>query len=140
MPHTKAPLETLAACPLFEGLQKKQLRRLRDEFKDADFKPGATIITEGQKGGRFFLVIEGKVTVSVRGKQKSVLGPGDCFGEWALVDGGVRTATITADTEVQALTLAPWTFKAMLLGEPDMMFRILQQTVRRYREMSAEVV
>lgn len=138
MPHTTAPLELLADVPLFAGLPKKHLKRIRDEFKESAFRPGEVIVSEGQRGGRFFLVVDGKVQVSIKGKAKNVLGPGDCFGEWALLDGGLRTATVTADTDVRALTLAPWNFKAMLLGEPELMLKILQTTIHRYREVIAE--
>ena len=138
MPTRTATLDMLAQVPLFEGLAKKDLKRLRDELKESSFSAGTVIMAEGTKGGRFFLVVEGKVSLSRAGVPLGLLGPGECFGEWALLDGGVRTATVTADSDVVALTMAPWTFKSLLLGEPELMLRILQQTIRRYREHIAQ--
>lgn len=138
MPHTTAPAALLASVPLFEDLPKKHLARLREEFKESRYRAGEVIMREGTRGGRFFVVVEGKVEISRQGKSKGLLGPGDVFGEWAVLDGGVRTATVTADTAVRVLTLAPWAFKSLLLGEPELMLKILQSTIRRYRELSDE--
>lgn len=138
MPHTTAPAELLREVPLFADLPQKHLKKLRDEFKESSYRAGSVIMREGTKGGRFFIVVDGKAEVTRKGKSRGVLGPGDVFGEWALLDGGARTATVTAETDVRVLTLAPWAFKSLLLGEPELMLKVLQQTIQRYREQLAD--
>ena len=140
MPHTTAPVELLREVPLLAGLPQKHLKKLRDEFKESAYRPGDVLMREGTKGGRFFIVVDGKVEVSRDGRTKVILGPGDVFGEWALLDGGVRTATVTAQTDVTVLTLAPWAFKSLLLGEPELMLKVLQQTIQRHRQLLVEAV
>lgn len=138
MAQRNAPLTLLAEVPLFEGLPKKHLKRLQQELKEYDYREGDLIMREGTKGGRFLLVVEGKVEITRRGLPRAILGPGECFGEWALLDGGVRTATATAKGDVRILAMAPWTFKSLLLGEPELMLRILQRTIHLYREQLAD--
>src|SRR5262245_30461086 len=87
--------EVLAALPLFATMRKRQVRRLAKSVSVRDYEPGASIVQVGEAGDAFYLLLEGRAAVA--GKSR-VLRPGDFFGEMALLDGGPRSATITATT------------------------------------------
>ena len=103
--------ETLARVPLFAGLEPRELSRIAESFKERQYSAGDTIATEGQGGAGFFIIGEGTAKVTVRGEERGTLGPGDYFGEIALIDEGARTATVTADTDMT-------TYAHDLLGVP----------------------
>ena len=92
-----APTELLAQIPLFEGLSHGELERIGRSFKERRFSAGDTVAAEGAGGVGFFVIGEGTASVDVHGEQRGRLGPGDYFGEIALIDDQARrTATITA--------------------------------------------
>ena len=84
MPRPSA--DTLAAVPLFAELERKELEHVTDAFKERRYSVGDAVATEGQKGAGFFVIAEGTATVSVGGAARGRLGPGDYFGEIALID------------------------------------------------------
>src|SRR4051794_13379478 len=96
-------VELLGGVPLFSGLAKKELRAIHAEAKEVTFKPGSVIIAEGEKGGRFYLLLEGTASIVAKGREIRQAVPGDHIGEISLLDGGPRTATVTAETPVRAL-------------------------------------
>ena len=87
--------ETISSVPLFAGLEKRDLERIADSFKERNYSAGDTIAGEGQGGAGFFIIGEGTAKVTVGGEDRAALGPGDYFGEIALIDEGARTATVT---------------------------------------------
>ena len=89
--------------PLFAGLEKRDLERIADSFKERNYSAGDTIAGEGQGGAGFFIIAEGTAKVTVQGEDRATLGPGDYFGEIALIDEGARTATVTAETDMKML-------------------------------------
>ena len=89
-------LEELRSVPLFSGLSDHELLWVLRTARGESFAPGTTIIREGDIGGDFYMLTEGTVKVSVDGTEVATLGGGSYFGEIALIDGGSRTATITA--------------------------------------------
>src|SRR5690242_7151416 len=93
--------ELLKNVPLFKGLGDKELDSLSRTLSDRTFTAGTEITSEGAGGVGFFLIESGEADVSVGGAHKRTLGPGDHFGEIALITGGARTSTITAKTDVK---------------------------------------
>ncbi len=83
------------------------------------------------------VILEGEAEVGTRDGRKRVLGPGDHFGEMALLDQGGRSATVTATTDLVVAAIAEWNFKPFLMENPEVAYRMLQVLSRRVREAEA---
>jgi CRP-like cAMP-binding protein len=127
------PPELLRQVGLFGGLSQRDLKRLAETFKEAVFDAGDTISTEGQRGVGFFLISEGTVEYSIDGQKIGNGGPGDYFGEIALIDDGPRTATIVAVTNVKAYGMTMWEFRPLVEEEASIAWELLQVMARRLR-------
>jgi CRP/FNR family cyclic AMP-dependent transcriptional regulator len=122
--------ETLKRVPLFSALSQRQLRRLRGDFRERTFRPGAPILREGEMSGvDFFVIVEGEASVSVGGKEVDRLGPGDYFGELALIAERERFATVTAVEPVRCLSMKSWHFRKFIHDNPDVAWKLLQHVV-----------
>jgi CRP/FNR family transcriptional regulator, cyclic AMP receptor protein len=126
--------DTLEQVPLLEELTKRDRQRLAQSLKERTFKSGQEIVVEGRTGVGFFIILEGKAAVTIGGKLVQVLGPGDYFGEMALLDGGARTATITSDGELRCATMTSWGFKSFVMDNPKVAWALLQTLAQRLRE------
>src|SRR5688572_4222231 len=104
-------LEHLARVPLFSACNKTELRSLAKRTNDIKVDAGQVIIREYQGAYEFFVVFEGQAEVSREGKRVAVIGPGDFFGELALLDRGLRNATVTALTPMEIIVLPQWDFE-----------------------------
>lgn len=123
----KLPEEELKQVPLFSGLNQRQLKKLSRGFKERTVSPGVTVVREGQMDGvGFFVIVDGTASVSVQGKAVASLGPGDYFGELAMISEQVRTATVTADTPLRYLVMAFWDFRKFAKDNPDVSWKLLQ--------------
>jgi CRP-like cAMP-binding protein len=120
-------LEDLQQVPLFSGLNQRQLKKLARGFKERSVGPGVTLLREGQMDGvGFFVIVEGTASVSVKGTTITHFGPGDYFGELAMISEQVRTATVTADTPLRYLVMAFWDFRKFAKENPDVSWKLLQ--------------
>jgi CRP/FNR family cyclic AMP-dependent transcriptional regulator len=126
--------EQLQSIELFSGLDKKDLRALANSFKEVEFQPGDDIVGEDKGGVGFFIIADGEATVTVRGEERARLGPGDHFGEIALIDEGARTATVTAATPLRAHGLTSWAFRPLVEHNPTIAWKLLQVMAKRLRE------
>ena len=125
-----AHVEDLKRVPLFSGLSQRQLRRLGRDFKDRSFRPGTEIVRQGQMSGiDFFVIAEGEVSVTVDGKEVARLGPGDYFGELALIAERERLSTVTALDSVRCITMRSWHFRKFVNANPDISWKLLQHLV-----------
>jgi CRP-like cAMP-binding protein len=106
-------------------------------MKERRFKEGAEVTTEGAGGAGFFVIVEGNATVSVSGEARATLGPGDYFGEIALIDEGTRSASITAATDLLCYGLTAWEFRPFVEEHPQVAWTLLQTLARRLRESQA---
>jgi len=120
--------------PLFEGLNQRELRDLASTMKERTFREGQTIAVEGQSGIGFFIIAEGTATVSQGGEDRATLGPGDHFGEIALIDDGVRTASVTADSQLKAYGLTSWEFRPLVESNATIAWKLLKTMATRLRE------
>ena len=113
-----ATADELRGVPLFSGLSERQLRRLGRNFKERSFRPGVEIVRQGHMSGvDFFVIVDGSVAVTVDGKQVALLGPGDHFGELALIGERERSST------------ASWHFRRFVTANPDVSWKLLQHLV-----------
>jgi len=132
-----APVEALRMVPLFANLDDKDLDQLSRQMHERRFPEGAEVTTEGATGAGFFVIAEGNADVSVGGEHRTTLGPGDHFGEVALIDDGVRSASIMAATDLLCYGLTPWEFRPFVEDHPQVAWALLETLARRARESSA---
>jgi CRP/FNR family cyclic AMP-dependent transcriptional regulator len=136
-----APVDALRQVPLFAELGDRELERLASHFRERTFPEGSAVTAEGGTGTGFFIIVEGNATVSVHGEEKNTLGPGDSFGEIALIDdAGTRTATITAATDLRCYGLTAWEFRPFVEEHPQVVWPLLKQMAQRLREAQAQQV
>lgn len=119
--------------PLFAGLPPEQVAEIAELFKERRFPPGQAVIREGSGGAAFFLIDSGEAVVSVRGEERARLGPGDSFGELAMIDEGTRSATVTAATELVCWGLTYWDFRPLVENNGAIGWNLLQALAKRIR-------
>jgi CRP-like cAMP-binding protein len=127
-------VESLKSVPLFTGVGDRELKRLANVMKESRFAEGEAIATEGRSGVGFFVIDEGNATVSVRGDIVRTLGPGDHFGEIALIDEGPRSATVTATTDLRCRGMAAWEFRSFVQEHPEVAWPLLETLSSRLRD------
>jgi CRP/FNR family cyclic AMP-dependent transcriptional regulator len=130
-----APIQLLEHVPLFQGLPHGELERVARSFKERRFSAGDTVASEGSGGVGFFVIGEGTAAVDVHGEQRATLGPGDYFGEIALIDDQARrTATIRAETDLTCYGLTSWDFRPLVETNAEIAWKLLQVMAKRLRE------
>jgi CRP-like cAMP-binding protein len=123
---------------LFHGLPDSEVRSIEKQMKTVKHPAGHEIVVRGEGGVGFMVITEGTVAVKTVTGHTRKLGPGDSFGEMALLDQEGRSATATAETEVTMATIPEWNFKPFLKEHPEVAFRLLQTLSRRIRQTEAE--
>jgi CRP-like cAMP-binding protein len=132
-----APVELIKKVPLFHGLNDKQLKTLANNFTERSFREGQELTAEGTGGAGFFVIESGAARVTVDGTDRRTLGPGDYFGEIALIDGGLRTATITATSDGKSYGLTPWQFRPLVEENASIAWPLLEAMAKRTRELDS---
>jgi CRP/FNR family transcriptional regulator, cyclic AMP receptor protein len=130
--------ELLQKVPLFAGLEPKELDRLGKSFKERTFDSGQVVATEGEAGAGFFVIDSGEAAVEVGGEEVRKLGPGDYFGDIALIDLGARTASIRAATELHCYGLTFWDFRPLVESDARIAWPLLQAMAKRLREAESQ--
>lgn len=130
------PVKLLSGVPIFEGLTTKELKAIAAAGKEVAHREGAVLAKEGDLGVGFFLLLDGTASVKVGPRTVQKLNAGDFFGEISLLDGGPRTATVTAQTPVTTLGITPWTFKRLVEQNPSIASKMLKVMAQRLRSQS----
>lgn len=130
----------LAKVPIFSECTKRELSIIARAAKAVSHREGTVIAREGERGIGLFLILDGQCNVSIGGRTKARLGPGDFFGEVALLDGGPRTATVTAITPVRLVGITGWVFRGLLMEHPSIALKTLEAVAGRLRNVSKEPV
>ena len=133
-------LEHLANVRMFSALSKKELNLVARAADVVIVKPGAELVTEGTIGHEFFLILSGEAGVRRGGRKVATLGPGDYFGELALLDRGPRSATIAAETELEVAVIGQREFMAVLDQVPAVSHKMLVTMAHRLREADTKAV
>jgi len=135
--------DTLGQAPLFSQLSRRDLKRLAKGTVVREFAKGTVIVKEGEQAVAFYLIFAGRAEV-VKGLESSnpqglsTLGPGDIFGEMALLDGYLRSASVRAVEDTECLVLSRWDFMAELRSNPHIAVQMLPILSRRLREVEAK--
>jgi len=125
----------LEAVPLFDGLTHKQLRKVADLADVARFMAGATLVKQGVVGDSFYVVLTGQAKVIANKRTLNRLLPGDHFGEISLLDGGPRSASVVAETEMTLVIITQKDFLAMLNKDPEITVCLLEGMARTVRRL-----
>jgi len=130
----KERVSRLGQVRLFKELSKSDLKELEDIGRVVEHAAGHTIIDQGESGAGFHMILSGEVKVVRGGRTVARLGPGEAFGEMALIDGGPRTATVVAETDTTTFAIATWDFRALVKKRPGMSWSLLLSMTERLRE------
>jgi CRP-like cAMP-binding protein len=136
MARSDSFVETLATVPLFSACSKKELQMVAKSADQVTYPAGKAVVTEGAAGTEFFVILDGQARVERHGKQVATLGPGDFFGDLALLDRAPRNASVIADSELELAKLGQRAFDA-LLDHPGFSKKLLAGLARRLREQDA---
>ena len=128
----------LRALPLFSNLSTRHLRQIAKLAESVEFAPGHFVVQVGEPGDAFYLIVTGNAKVVGKPRARG-LGPGDFFGEMALIDGEARSATIVATTELHAMKLARRSFMKLLEQEPRVALTLLAELAARIRRLERSV-
>ena len=125
--------DLLKRVPIFSDLDGKELDRIAASMKQRTFNAGDTVTAEGQTGIGFFVIDSGEAKVTVGGQERRTLGPGDYFGEVALLNETTRTATITAETELRCYGMTSWEFRPLVETHGSIAWKLLQAMSKTYQ-------
>jgi CRP-like cAMP-binding protein len=140
MSRRDAFLDHLAQVPLFSALSRKELALVGRRAEDVKVDQGRILVSEGSTGSEFFVIIDGKASVSKKGRKVATLGAGDAFGELALLDKAPRNATVTAETPLEVVVLGQREFGGLIDEVPGFARKLLAGMARRLREADAKSV
>ncbi len=130
----KALLEKLRSVPLFSGMKDKQLRSILASGKKQEYPKDHHIVSEGEAGVAFYLVLDGAVEVRRRGRVLAKLGSGNFFGEMSLLDSNPRSSDVVAVAPTTCLVLSSWSFQAVVESNSDIALNLLKSLIQRLRE------
>jgi CRP-like cAMP-binding protein len=134
----KEQIDLLYAVPLFSSCSHSELRAIAQLGTPVEAEKGALLTEDGQPGREFFLVLEGRASCRVHGKEVNRFGPGDYFGELALLHGGLRTADVVAATPMELLVLDIREFRSMLMTTPSIGVKMLAHLAERLTEADVQ--
>jgi len=128
----------LGRAPLFKNLSRSELVELAKATEDLEVEPGKVLAREGEIGQEFFVIVDGEVIVSKESQEVRRLGPGDFFGEIALVwESPRRTATVAAATPLRFFVLTRQAFRSLIDHHPDIEAKVLEEIEERVRTTQA---
>jgi cGMP-dependent protein kinase len=127
-------VESLRKVGFLAPLKERALRRLAQSMSERTASPGEELVSQGSTAVAFFVILDGSATVLINGQERGALGPGDHFGEIALVLPEIahsRTATVRADTDVRVGAMAEWNFKGFIAEHPEVTWPLLVTLARQ---------
>lgn len=134
MARKDSHLDRLATVPMFRALSPKQLQTLAKQAETIGVGAGTALVTQGEYGSEFFVLLSGEVSVTVDGAEVAVLSEGDFFGELALLDPAPRDATVTTLSPAEVLVIGAPRFAPLLEDVPQLAQKIMVGLARRLRE------
>jgi len=127
-------VDALHDFELFATLGRRELQRIADGLSERTFPAGAAVAREGEVGVGFFLIDEGRASVTVGGREVGRLGPGDHFGEISLILDTPRTATVTAETDLRCWGMTSWDFRRLVESNVAISWKVLESTALKLRD------
>jgi CRP/FNR family transcriptional regulator, cyclic AMP receptor protein len=136
MRHHAALDDHLSNVPLFAALSLKEREAVRALLSEVDVPAGARLTREGAIGHEFFIIVSGTASVEHEGVHVADVGPGDYQGELSLLDGGLRTATVTATSPMTVMVASQQEFNTLLDEHPTIARRMLPALAARVRSFA----
>jgi CRP/FNR family cyclic AMP-dependent transcriptional regulator len=133
MRRDRSGTEHLKRVALFSACTRKELELIAGATTQLRFPAGETLARQGKNGHEFMVIVEGTARVDISGQTLATLGPGDFFGEIALLDGGPRTATVVAETDLVAEVIGQREFAGLVEDSPQLAKKLLVGLARRLR-------
>ncbi|HEY3059733.1 MAG TPA: cyclic nucleotide-binding domain-containing protein [Chloroflexota bacterium] len=130
---TEEKTNLLRRSDLFAELEPDALRELATRARELEFPAGHLLVRQGEIGTGFYVIVSGRAHIIRHNERVDILGPGDSFGELAILDQGPRTANVRAEEPLTVLGLASWELNALLEEQPKVTLALLRQVVRRLR-------
>ncbi len=140
MPRSDAFIEHLSQVPLFSACSKRDLSLVARRAEDVRVDAGKVLVTEGEAGHEFFVIVSGTARVTRHGKRVAALGPGSAFGELALLDKAPRNATVLAETPMELVVLGQREFAGIIDEVPGFARKLLTGMALRLRAADARSV
>jgi CRP-like cAMP-binding protein len=132
MTHRESSIaDRLADTALFAGSSKRELDSLARLAVELDVEAGRVLTREGEPGREFLIVLSGEAVASHGGQQVATFGPGDCFGEVAVLDHSARTATVVARTPMRLAVVSSQDFSRLLEQVPALAHKVLKVMAHR---------
>lgn len=125
--------DVLRAVPLFKGMTDRSIEAIATLAQPTAFASGEDLVREGDPGDTFLVLTAGTADVSREGVRIRTLGPGDFLGEISLIDGGPRTATVTATTPIDALAIDRDGFERLMTEWPVVRHDLVSALTQRLR-------
>jgi CRP-like cAMP-binding protein len=129
--HRDSKIELLKNVPLFARCSGKALKQIAAIADEVHLAEGKELTRQGARGREFFVLVDGTADVRKSGRKVDTLGPGDFFGEIALVTHGPRTATVTTTSAVDALVITAGDFRTLLRTSSDIQTKVLEALAER---------
>ena len=133
-------LDQLAKVRLFSACSKRDLTLIGRASDEVSVAAGRVLCDEGSMGHEFYLILDGQAAVRKAGRRVATLGPGQYFGEMALLDKGPRSATVVAETPMTLLVIGQREFAAVLDEVPTLAHKLLATMASRLREADSRAV
>ncbi len=137
MARRDAFIEHLQQVPLFAACSRKDLQLVAKRAEDVRVAGGKTIISEGETGHEFFVILEGSARITRRGRKVATIGTGDAFGELALLEKAPRNSTVVAETDMELVVLGQREFAGLIDEVPGFARKLLAGMAHRLRESDA---
>jgi CRP/FNR family transcriptional regulator, cyclic AMP receptor protein len=131
-------VQALKRVPLFEGLSRKELAELARAADDLEVPEGQVLTREGETGQEFFVIVDGDVDVTIKGKHIASRDGGEFIGEIALLEDIPRTATVTATSPVRLFVLTRQDFRRLVDASPSVEQKVMRALARRVADLSAD--
>lgn len=126
--------QTLKQIPLFAEMSDAHLQRIANSARERRFDAGTPIVSAGEAGIGFYLIVAGRAEVQRNKRTLRTLNPGDYFGELAILRDQPRSATVIATEPTTCLVLTRWDFKGVLQANPAMAVPLLETVARRLED------
>jgi CRP-like cAMP-binding protein len=140
MPRGDVFLDHLRQVSLFSALSRKELGLVARRAEDVKVNAGKVLVSEGAPGSEFFVIVDGTAKVTRKGRKVATLGPGDAFGELALLDRAPRNATVVAETPMEVVVLGQREFAGIIDEVPGFSRKLLAGLAHRLRDSDAKSV
>ena len=134
--HQRVNLERLGRVSLFAGCTGRELEAIARLCTEVEVPAGEVLCREAEPGHQCFVIVEGEVSVAIGGREVAVLGAGSFFGEAAVLDRGLRMATVSARSPLAVLAFTPPEFLELLNAAPRVSARVLVAVETRLRLVS----